>query len=112
MDMSQEHKTDKATDNLTGDGQEALSALRGIWKAQGQTSADLDEATGNEKCCTNMRGVGFQGLVEDAGMSADPQSVGTSNLRAAWKKKLEREGKTSQGTSVRELIFGSADQEK
>jgi hypothetical protein len=45
-------------------------------------------------------------------MSADAQSVGTSNLRAAWKKKLEREGKLSQGTSVRELIFGSAEQDE
>jgi hypothetical protein len=31
------------------------------------------------------------------------------HLRAAWKKKLEREGKRSEGTSVGELIFGSAD---
>jgi hypothetical protein len=108
--MSQEHENEKVTDSLTGDGKEALSTLRDVWKAQGQTSADLDEACGNNNTCRNMRGVGFQGLAEDVGMSADPQSVGTSNLRAAWKKKLEREGKLSQGTSVRELIFGSADQ--
>jgi len=110
--MSQEHENEKVTDSLTGDGKEALTALRDIWKAQGQTSADLDEATSNEKCCTNMRGVGFQGLAEDAGMPTDPQSVGTSNLRAAWKKKLEREGKRSGSTSVRELIFGSADEDE
>jgi hypothetical protein len=110
--MSQEHENEKATDSLTDDGKEALSTLRGIWQAQGQTSADLDEACGNNNTCRNMRGVGFQGLAEDVGMSADAKSVGTSNLRAAWKKKLEREGKMSQGTSVRELIFGAGDEEE
>ena len=109
--MSQEHENAKSTDNLTSEGQEALSALRGIWKAQGQTSADLDEACGNNKTCKNMESVGFQGLAEDVGMTASPHSVG-SNLRAAWKMKLEREGKRSQGSSVRDLIFGSSDQEE
>ena len=109
--MSQEHENAKSTDNLTSEGQEALSALRGIWKAQGQTSADLDEACGNTKTCKNMESVGFQGLAEDVGMTASPHSVG-GNLRTAWKMKLEREGKRSQGTSVRDLIFGSSDQEE
>jgi hypothetical protein len=109
--MSQEHENAKSADNLTSEGQEALSALRGIWKAQGQTSADLDEACGNNKTCKNMESVGFQGLAEDVGMTASPHSVG-GNLRTAWKMKLEREGKRSQGTSVRDLIFGSSDQEE
>jgi len=108
--MSQEHENAKPTDSLTSEGQEALSALRGIWQAQGQTSADLDEACGNTKACKNMESVGFQGLAEDVGMSASPHSV-SSNLRTAWKRKLEREGKVSQGTSVRDLIFGSSDQD-
>jgi hypothetical protein len=109
--MSQEHESPKATDSLPGEGQEALSALRGIWKAQGQTSADLDEACGNNNICKNMESVGFEGLAEDVGMPATSQSVG-SNLRTAWKRKLEREGKLSEGTSVRDLIFGSSDQEE
>lgn len=109
--MSQEQESPKATDSLTSEGQEALSALRGIWKAQGQTSADLDEACGNNNICKSMESVGFEGLAEDVGMSATSQSVG-SNLRTAWKMKLEREGKLSEGTSVRDLIFGSADQEE
>ena len=96
---------------MPGDDKEALSTLRGIWQAQGQTSADLDEACGNN-ICKSMQGVGFQGLMEDVGMPADTHCVGTSNLRAAWKKKLEREGKLSQATSVRELIFGSAAQDE
>jgi hypothetical protein len=108
--MSQEHDDTKVTDSLTDEGQEALSALRGIWQAQGQTSAALDEACGNTKSCKNMESVGFQGLAEEEGMSASPHSVG-GNLRAAWKRKLEREGKVSGGTSVRDLVFGSSDQE-
>ena len=109
--MSQEQENAKSTENLTSEGHEALSALRGIWQAQGQTSADLDEACGNTKSCKNMESVGFQGLAEDVGMEASPHSVG-SNLRAAWKMKLEREGKLSQGSSVRDLVFGSSDQQE
>ena len=58
-----------------------------------------------------MESVGFQGLAEDVGMTASPHSV-SDNLRAAWKMKLEREGKLSQGSSVRDLVFGSSDQQE
>jgi len=37
---------------------EALEVLRGIWSAQGQTSADLNEA-GTGKSCKRMADVGF-----------------------------------------------------
>lgn len=105
--MSEEHKK---TDNIGGEGQEALSALRGIWKAQGQSSADLDEACGNTKACRNMESVGFHGLEDESDKPS--QSVG-NNLRAAWKTKLEREGKlNSESGSVRDLVFGSSDQKE
>ena len=114
--MSQEHENAKPTDSLGDEGAHALSALRGIWKAQGQTSADLDEACGNTKTCKNMETVGFQGLVEEGETPAMTnqanQAVGSS-LRAAWKTKLEREGKlNTQGSSVRDLVFGSSDQQE
>jgi hypothetical protein len=111
MDMSQEHENTKPTNSPADEGAHALSALRGIWKAQGQTSADLDEACGNTKTCKNMEAVGFQGLAGDIETPTKAnQSVG-SNLRAAWKTKLEREGKlNTQGSSVRDLVFGSSDQ--
>jgi hypothetical protein len=36
-----------------------------------------------------------------------------NNLRAAWKTKLEREGKlNSESGSVRDLVFGSSDQKE
>jgi hypothetical protein len=116
MDMSQEHESTKPTNSQADEGAQALSALRGIWKAQGQTSADLDEACGNTKTCKNMETVGFQGLAEDVETPANAnqtnQSVG-NNVRAGWKTKLEREGKlNTQGSSVRDLILGSSDQKE
>ncbi|MGH3984937.1 MAG: hypothetical protein ACRDST_20175 [Pseudonocardiaceae bacterium] len=106
--MSPEHENAEPTDNLTDDGKQALSALRGVWQAQGQTSADLDEACGNTKPCKSMDSVGFQGLADEEENQAN-QAVG-SNLRSAWKTKLEREGKlSSEAGSVRDLVFGSSE---
>ncbi|MGH3802415.1 MAG: hypothetical protein ACRDTD_20270 [Pseudonocardiaceae bacterium] len=114
--MSQEQENAKPTDSLDGEGEQALSTLRGIWKAQGQTSADLDEACGNTTACKSMETVGFQGLADDADDIEQPTkpapSVG-NNLRAAWKTKLEREGKlSSESGSVRDLVFGSSEQKE
>lgn len=110
--MSSEHENAKATDNLTDDGKQALSALRGVWQAQGQTSADLDEACGNTKPCKSMESVGFQGLADEEDENQANQAVG-SNLRSAWKTKLEREGKlSSEAGSVRDLVFGSSSEQK
>lgn len=111
--MSEEHEDAKPTDNLPDEGKQALSALRGIWSAQGQTSADLDEACGNTKACKSMETVGFQGLADDSETPTKAsQSVG-NNLRAAWKTKLEREGKlSSEAGSVRDLVFGSSEQKE
>lgn len=73
---------------------EALEVLRGIWSAQGQTSADLDEACGT-KSCKRMTDVGFDGMAEDG------------DLRTAWREKLEREGKLNpEAGSVRDLVIG------
>jgi hypothetical protein len=78
---------------------EALEVLRGVWSAQGQTSAELDEACGNTKSCKKMADVGFDAL---AGADED--------LRTAWRARLEREGKlNAEGGSVRDLILGPAE---
>ena len=73
--------------------------LREVWSAQGQTSADLDEDCGTTKSCKKMADVGFDGLAGDDG-----------DLRAAWRDKLQREGKLNpEAGSIRDLVLGSAD---
>ena len=110
--MSQDQDKTSSTGSLPEEGQQALSALRGVWSAQNQTSKDIDEACGNTKACKNMDSVGFQGLINEA----EPEdksspSVGNS-LRSAWKTKLEREGKLAHGKSVKDLVFDSSDSNK
>lgn len=82
-----------------------------------QTDLDLDEC--RHGVCRNVEvNIGLQGLIEDtyspgiwtptfeAPPRANP-SVG-DDLRAAWKTKLEREGKLdSNSTSVKHVVFGS-----
>ncbi len=116
--MSQEHRSehpdarthDAVPDALPEDGRQALSALRGVWRAQDQTSAELDEACGNTKSCKSMANVGFQGLAEgiETPTRHNP-SIGVNNeLRAAWRTKLEREGKlNTEAKSVRDLVLRS-----
>ena len=78
---------------------ETLEVLRGIWSAQGQTSADLDDV-GSAKSCKRMADVGF-GEVDG----------GDGDVRAEWRDRLEREGKLSKdGGSVADLILGPAHQ--
>jgi len=74
---------------------EAKEVLRALWRAEGQ-ELEVDEDCGpqNQKACKNMKSVSFDGFAP-AG----------SNLGQAWRGKLEREGKLSQG-SLRELVLG------
>jgi hypothetical protein len=82
---------------MTREPDEALDVLRGIWSAQGQTSADLDEI-GTGKSCKRMSDVGF-GEVDS----------GDGDMRAAWRDRLEREGKLSKdGGSVADLVLPPA----
>ena len=80
---------------MTREPDEALEVLRGIWSAQGQTSADLDDTSGHGKSCKRMADVGF------GGSSGDDE-----DLRAAWRARLEREGKFRPGGSLRDLVLG------
>jgi hypothetical protein len=73
--------------------EETLSVLRDIWHAREQSAADLDSALGHGKACKAMKNVGFGG-------TADPVD---EDLRAAWRARLEREGKLG-AQSVRELL--------
>jgi hypothetical protein len=87
---------------MTRQPDEALEVLRGIWSAQGQTSADLDGAC-HTKACKKMADVGFDGLA----MKGAGEAGG--DLRAAWRDRLEREGKLNrEAGSVRDLVLGQA----
>ena len=78
---------------------ETLEVLRGVWSARGQGAADLDEAAGHGKSCKRMANVGFQDMAED-----------DADLRAAWRDRLQREGKLNpEGGSLADLILGSAE---
>ena len=77
---------------------EPIDLLRTVWAADGQR-ADLDEAFGPAKSCKNMKDVSFDGLAEPG-----------SDLGAAWREKLRREGKLSaSGGSIRDLVLGPRD---
>jgi hypothetical protein len=77
--------------------EETLSVLRDIWHAREQTAADLDAVLGHGKgkACKAMKHVGFGGAAEPV----------DEDLRAAWRSKLEREGKLApDGRSVGDLL--------
>lgn len=75
---------------------DAAEVLRTIWTVEDQDATDLDEAVGPQKTCKNMKHVSFDGLAEPG-----------SDLRAAWRERLEREGKRSaDGGTIRDLVLG------
>jgi hypothetical protein len=81
---------------MSGNTEEALDVLRGVWNAQGQTAEDIEEACGNTKSCKRMADVGFDGLAEEA----------DGDLRLAWRTQLAREGKLNPDAgSVRDLLL-------
>jgi len=76
---------------------EALEVLRDIWRGQHQTAADLD---GSESHCKRMT---------DAGVGFDDYAAGDETDRlAAWRARLEREGKLSPAGSLANLVLGTA----
>ncbi|GIH07802.1 hypothetical protein Rhe02_58690 [Rhizocola hellebori] len=78
--------------------EETVGVLRAMWAASGQR-ADADEACGPQKSCKNMKDVTFDGLAEPG-----------SDLGAAWREKLRREGKLgTSAPSIRELVLGPAE---
>jgi hypothetical protein len=81
---------------MSGNTEEALDVLRGVWNAQGQTAEDIEEACGNTKSCKRMADVGFDGLAEET----------DGDLRLAWRTQLAREGKLNPDAgSVRDLVL-------
>jgi hypothetical protein len=87
--------------------EQALSVLRGIWTARRQTGADLDPA-GPVKVCKNMKDIGFGGMAGEPGAGDSTAGPVDEELRSAWRRRLEREGKLVPGArSVREIVLGA-----
>jgi len=76
-----------------------VGVLRAAWASDGQRSEDLDDACGPTRNCRNMKDVSFDGMAEPG-----------TDLRAAWREKLRREGKLGPaGGSIRDLVMGTRD---
>jgi hypothetical protein len=93
----------EGTLTMTHEPDDVVDVLRTVWAAdargEGQTSVDIELDCGPTKSCKNMQLVGFDGLAEPG-----------SDLRQAWRDKLEREGKLStSGDSIRDLVLGSGE---
>ncbi|MGH3902610.1 MAG: hypothetical protein ACRDTE_00150 [Pseudonocardiaceae bacterium] len=92
--------------------EKTVQAMRGGWDGWKPWTAEDQERIDNKECtdarCMNVEvNVGYQGLADDSVLS---QSAGVGNdLRAAWKTKLEGEGKFSSGRSLRETVFGESE---
>ncbi len=83
---------------MSSEPNEALDVLREVWSAQDQDSATVEAACETGGGCKRFADVGFDGM---AGPDGD--------LRAAWKARLEREGKlSSDGGSIRDLVLRTA----
>jgi hypothetical protein len=77
---------------------EALEVLRDVWRRQAQTVADLDDSC--ESHCKKMT---------DAGVGFEDYAAGDETDRAAaWRARLEREGKLAAAGSLADLVMRPA----
>jgi len=87
---------------MSAEQNEALDVLRNVWRSSGQSAADLDDPSGEQKSCKRM---------DDAGVGYEDFGAGEQDLNAAWRARLEREGKLDgSGGTIRDLVMGSAEQ--
>ena len=80
---------------MTHRSDDARETLRTVWDAQGDGDAGLEEECSPTKTCRNMVDVTFDGYAEPG-----------SDIGAAWRAKLAREGKlNTSGEGIRDLIL-------
>lgn len=102
----------QSPDSPSGTFKKAWPAMRGGWSGWSAWSREAQAKIDDKECtdarCLNVEvNVGYQGLADGSVLS---QSAGVSDdLRAAWKTKLEGEGKFSSGKSLRETVFGPSE---
>jgi hypothetical protein len=77
---------------------DALEVLRDVWRSQAQAGLDLGDDC-ETKACKKM---------SDAGVGFDDYAAGDESARsAAWRARLEREGKLGSAGSLRDLILAN-----
>jgi hypothetical protein len=99
-----EYETGLSRGNVPGDAMSGGFGGWTRWSEETHTKTDVRERT-DQRCMNVEVNCDFQGFDPDSPLS---QSAGVSDdLRAAWRAKLDREGKPSSGTqSLKELVFG------
>ena len=86
---------------MSAEPAEALDVLRNVWRSQGQSAADFVDPSGEQKSCKRMA---------EAGVGYEDFAAGEQDLNAAWRARLDREGKLNRsGGTVRDLVMGSAE---
>lgn len=80
--------------------QDPRQVLRTVIETDNDALSELDEECGPTKTCRNMVGITFDGFAEPG-----------SDIGAAWRQKLAREGKLrTSGESLRDFVMRSPDQ--
>ena len=80
---------------MTHRSDDVREALRTVWDVQGDGGASLEEECSPTKTCRNMVDVTFDGYAEPG-----------SDIGAAWRAKLAREGKlNTSGERIRDLVL-------
>lgn len=80
---------------MTAPEETTTEALQSVWMVS-HDHFELDEDCSPTKPCRNMRGVSFDGYAEPG-----------SDIGAAWRAQLAREGKLDKsGGTIRDLIIG------
>ncbi|HEY6425463.1 MAG TPA: hypothetical protein VIY28_19910 [Pseudonocardiaceae bacterium] len=110
VSMSLDHENVRPPRNSASQGK---AAVRGGWSGwtpwseDEHTKTDIRECT-DASCMSVDVNCGFQGL--DPGSPLSQAAAVSGDLRAAWKTKLESEGKATSGTkSLRDIVFGPAE---
>lgn len=81
---------------MSAPAEDAKDVLKSVWEAQGDPALTLDEECSPTKVCRNMQGITFEGFAEEG-----------TDLRTAWRQRLEREGKyNTAGGSIRDIVLG------
>ena len=85
---------------MTDISPDPMQVLRTVLETDNDALSELDEECSPTKTCRNKVGVTFDGFAEPG-----------SDIGAAWRQKLAREGKLrTSGESLRDFVLRSPDQ--